>query len=356
MEIIENWDCVRILGRTPVSEDGLKLIWSGSGAEFIFRGTELGIDITGGTSLYQPWISLIMDGAWLMHMPVQEGLNRFIFLKGLDNTIEHNIRIVKDTQAMPDDEDSFVILNSLVYDGQIKKTKDYKYRIEFIGDSITSGEGMLGAHDSMDWISPYFGVAQHYGVLVCSKLSAEYRLISQSGWGIVNAWDNNTTCTLPLVYESLGCERGIADYDFESWRADVVIINLGTNDEGSFHNQGYTDPLTGNVHKMRLNEDGSYNADDIKVIQKGVVDFLKTLRQDNPKAYLVWVYGMLGDGLGRFIKAAVDEYVIKTEDKKASYLPLPDTKDDGFGSRQHPGPKSHQKSAEVIVNYLKELL
>ena len=135
----ENWENVRILGRTPVTDTGLDLIWSGSGVEFIFRGLELGIKITGGDSVYQPWISLIMDGAWIMHMPVQEGTNKVIMLKGLDPSTSHNIRIIKETQAMPDDPDSFVVLNSLLYDGEISKTSDYKYRIEFIGDSITWG-------------------------------------------------------------------------------------------------------------------------------------------------------------------------------------------------------------------------
>ncbi len=174
----ENWENVRILGRTPVTDTGLDLIWSGSGVEFIFRGLELGIKITGGDSVYQPWISLLVDGAWIMHMPVQEGTNKVMMLKGLDSSTAHNIRIVKDTQVMPDDKDSFVILNSLVYEGEISKTPDYRCRIEFVGDSITSGEGLLGAHDAMDWISPYFSVENHYGVMTAQALNAEYRLIS----------------------------------------------------------------------------------------------------------------------------------------------------------------------------------
>jgi len=350
----ENWDNVRILGRRSITSEGLELIWSGSGAEFVFRGTELGIDITGGTSIYQPWISLIMDGAWIMHMPVQEGRNRIIMLKGLAPDTAHTIRIIKDTQAMPDDKDSFAILNSIVYEGEIQKTEDYKYRIEFIGDSITSGEGLLGAHDAMDWISPYFSVENHYGVMTAQNLGAEYRLISQSGWGIVNAWDNNTSCILPLIYESLRCERGVSDNDFDSWKADAVVINLGTNDEGSFNCPEYTDPVTGKVNKMRLEEDGSYNPEDIRVIQNGVISFLKTLRKDNPDALLVWVYGMLGKGIGEYIKEAVNEYIALSKDTRASYLALPDTEEDGFGSRQHPGIKSHNNTAKVITDYLKE--
>ncbi|HCI84582.1 MAG TPA: GDSL family lipase, partial [Lachnospiraceae bacterium] len=34
--------------------------------------------------------------------------------------------------------------------------------IEFVGDSITSGEGSCGAQMEEDWISPYFGVENNY--------------------------------------------------------------------------------------------------------------------------------------------------------------------------------------------------
>ena len=350
----ENWENVRILGRTPVTDIGLDLIWSGSGVEFIFRGLELGIKITGGDSVYQPWISLIMDGAWIMHMPVQEGTNKVIMLKGLDPSTSHNIRIIKETQAMPDDPDSFVVLNSLLYDGEISKTSDYKYRIEFIGDSITSGEGLIGAHDAMDWISPYFSTINHYGVKTAHNLNAEYRLISQSGWGVSCGWDNNIYSTLPLVYESDRCQRGVSDHDFNTWKADAVVINLGTNDEGAFRSPEYVDPETSAVYKKTLKDDGSYRDSDIDVIKKSVISFLKTLRKDNPDAQLVWVYGMIGYGLGQYLEEAVNEYVDETKDTKASYLALPDTEGEGFGSRQHPGAISHAKSAEIISAYLKE--
>lgn len=352
----ENWENVRILGRTPVTDEGLDLIWSGSGVEFIFNGSELGIEITGGTSVYQPWISLLMDGAWIMHMPVQEGRNKVIMLKGLDPSVSHNIRIVKETQAMPDDGDSFAILNSILYEGDITKTPDYKYRIEFVGDSITSGEGLIGAHDAMDWISPYFSTINHYGVKTAHNLNAEYRLISQSGWGVSCAWDNNITCILPLVYESTRCQRGVSDHDFDSWKADAVVINLGTNDEGAFRSPEYVDPKTGRVYKMTLEDDGSYRDSDIDLIKKSVISFLKTLRQDNPSAQLVWVYGMIGCGIGQYLKKAVDEYAGESGDAKVSYLPLPDTEGEGFGSRQHPGVISHSRSAEIISAYLKEII
>ena len=53
---------------------------------------------------------------------------------------------------------------------------------------------------------------------------------------------------------------------------------------------------------------------------------------------------------------AVYEYVDETQDGKVSYLQLPDTDADSFGSRQHPGYPSHQKAAKALSAYIRTLL
>ena len=78
-----------------------------------------------------------------------------------------------------------------------------------------------------------------YPRMVADALSAEYRVVSQSGWGIVTGWDGNVENKIPPFYTQVGGlltgERNasggaLEDYDFEAWQSDAVIINLGTND------------------------------------------------------------------------------------------------------------------------------
>ena len=78
-----------------------------------------------------------------------------------------------------------------------------------------------------------------YPRMVADALSAEYRVVSQSGWGIVTGWDGNVENKIPPFYTQvcglLTGERNaslgaLQDYDFEAWQPDAVIINLGTND------------------------------------------------------------------------------------------------------------------------------
>lgn len=66
-----------------------------------------------------------------------------------------------------------------------------------------------------------------YPRMVADALSAEYRVVSQSGWGIVAGWDGNVENKIPPFYTQvcglLTGERNaslgaLQDYDFEAWQ------------------------------------------------------------------------------------------------------------------------------------------
>ena len=46
-----------------------------------------------------------------------------------------------------------------------------------MGDSITSGEGAIGAKPEEDWVGAFFSAENHYGRLTADALGAEYRCI-----------------------------------------------------------------------------------------------------------------------------------------------------------------------------------
>ena len=354
MTEITTWEKVHICGRTVDRPGCLNLVWTGSGAEFEMNASELGIVLETGPHLYMPWISLVLDGEWIAHIPVQEGENKYMLFKGMDPSVTHKVRIVKDFQASVDDPSSYLYLKKIIVNGEIRKPAPKKYNIEFIGDSITSGEGALGAHEEMDWITPYFSSVRNYAFMVAEELCADYRSISQSGWGIVNGWDNNIHTTLPAIYHSTEAKRGVRDYDHSSWKTDAVVINLGTNDDFSFQNPPFTDPETGKVYQNSNLPNGEHDPEALKRIEKGIIDFVKDVRQSNPQAHIVWVYGMLGFGLGETIEKAISAYISVSGDGNAAFLKLPDTAEDAFGSRGHPGEKSHRASARVIADHLRK--
>ena len=65
---------------------------------------------------------------------------------------------------------------------------------------------------------------------------------------------------------------------------------------------------------------------------------------------------MLGYELTLAITDAVNAYQKQTGDHNVAFLQLPDTTDETIGSRSHPGPKSHARAAQVIIEYLKKKL
>ncbi|MCR4791404.1 MAG: GDSL family lipase [Lachnospiraceae bacterium] len=349
------WSNVHILGRTEPEEGDLELIWTGSGVEFEMNCSELGVVLEAGESVYMPWISLVLDGYWLAHIPVQQGENKYMLLRNMDPGVTHTVRIVKDFQASVDDPGCFLRLKKIVYEGGIRKPEPRKYKFEFIGDSITSGEGVLGAHEEMDWISPYFSAVKNYAVMTADAMNADFRLISQSGWGVTAGWDNNPNNTLPLIYDSVHAKRGITDYDHSSWEPDAVVVNLGTNDGGAFDNPAFTDPLTGVTYKYNKLPDGKYDPADLEKIANGMFEFMNHIREVHPASHILWVYGMLGDVMMNTVTVAVSQFWTEN-DTNAGYLQLPDTNGEAFGSRGHPGELSHRAASEKIVERLREVL
>ena len=351
-----SFENVLALGRGTRRDGFMELIWTASGIEFDMNASELAVTLKGGSSMTMPWISVCMDGEWLAHIPVQEGVNKITLFKGMDPSVTHRVRIIKDFQAEVDARENSLKITELFYEGRICKPADKKYKIEFVGDSITSGEGILGAHEELDWITPYFSSVRNYAVMTADALDADFRLISQSGWGIVNAYDNNPHNVVPAIYDSLNAKRDVYDYDHDSWKTDAVVINLGTNDGGSFDSPAFTDPADGKVYKNKKLPDGSYDPESLTRIEKGIVDFLKHLRETNPEAHLLWVFGMLGWGLADAVEKAVTAYKNETGDDNAAFLKLPETVGDAFGSRGHPGYENHKAATEVIAAHLKNVL
>ena len=95
----------------------------------------------------------------------------------------------------------------------------------------------------------------------------------------------------------------------------------------------------------------SFCAEDIARLQQKVKDFLYTLRRCNPKAELVWIYGMLGLDLAPALQGAVEAYRAESGDAHAAFLALTDDIENR-GCRNHPGVGAHRTAAAELTAYL----
>lgn len=299
----------------------LPLFWAGSGLELLFTGSELTVCFEADFTVYEPWITMELNGAPLLRMPLNRGRSEVCLFRGMSVGVPKHIRIFKETQPMTDDPRQRLDAVEIIWgDGEFLPLPKFDMQLEFVGDSLTTGEGIVGALEETDWISALVSGSRTWARMAASRLNAASCAVSQSGWGVCSGWDGDLTHVLPAWYEKtvLLRERDV----------DAVIVNLGTNDTAAV-------------------QSGFITTQDF---ERAALKFAQTLRRCHPDAKLVWAYGMLGDFLRPQLERVLGQF------DGACYLPLPPMTEETVGSRQHPGPLCHQAAAQATVDFLKKIL
>ena len=353
----------KVHGRTVPGVCPLPLFFNGSAVEINVSGSELWIDIEVGYHIHEIWITCEINNELMSRQMLMPGRYTLCLFRGMSPDAVKNVRFTRELQAMTEDEDCFLLIHGLQTDGSFHPVPRKKYTLEFVGDSITSGEGTYGAREDTDWIPMYMGYSRNYAKMVSEALNADAYLISQGDWGVLSSWDGNPNCNIPSRYEKLCglCDGPVNEslgafkpYDFTGRKVDALIVNLGTNDASAFVQSAWSDTVTGERFEQRLNPDGTFHEEDLRRFKDAVIDFLKMLRRNNPQAHIVWCYGMLGYDLSLAISDAISQYCAASKDNNVIFLQLPDTTKETVGSHEHPGEKSHQRAARVIIEYLEK--
>ena len=362
----------RIYGRTtPIEKDKpLVLFWAASALELTVKASEVYLSISSDYDRNEPWISIYFNGRPISRFMIEKNEKKsYCIVKNMNKDTENTITIYKDTQPMPDDDPHSLLIHEveLSEGGIFCPLKPNKMKIEFIGDSITSGEGMAGGPNDWDWIPQLFVGSATYAAQTARLLNADFNVVSQSGWGICWAWDGNRNNIIPPFYEQI-CGVSRSDYqkslgsqlpyDFKGG-ADFVVVNLGTNDNGAFYQPPWKEDEFGDKYKLNIDKDGKVCEKDSNTIINGVKDFLKVIRKNNPHATIIWVWGMIKLQLvPPLIQYAVEEYIFESGDKNVFTLELDamedvEVYDEDKGSRGHPGPKTHKLAANKLCSFIK---
>ena len=352
---------IHIFGRQGKQKDPLPLFFNGSGIEVTVTGSELWIELTTDSDNLEPWIAYEINGALMGRQMLLPGEHSLCLFRNLEPSEAKTVRFYRELQAVSEDERCRVLVKGLRLDGEFRDVPVYKRKIEFIGDSITSGEGTYGYRDDTVWVAMYMSASLNYATMTAKALNADFRLLSQGGWGVYCGWDNDVRHNIPSVYEKV-C--GLADgpenaaigaqdpYDFSD-EPDAIVINLGTNDNSAFNTPAFPDPDTGISHQQRRDLQGAFVKEDIRKVEEAVIGFLKMVRKHNPHAHILWAYGMLGYEMTLPISRAVSEYKETTGDRNAAFINLPNTEPEECGAHMHPGVKSHEKAAKVLTDYFR---
>jgi hypothetical protein len=353
---------LKIHGRIDNTLSTIPLLSNGQGIEANVTGTQLWVDVEADYEDYEPWAAIEVNGELVSRFMIDRGSHRICLFRGRGQEGVTRVKFYRELQAMSEDKKTCIVIHGLWTDGEFLDPPEYDIKLEFIGDSISSGEGTYGARSDFDWIASCMSYSRTYINLIGHSLNAECRVISQGGWGVFSGWDNDRRHAIPGIYEQVcGLAAGSGDkygagkaYDFASWVPDAVLINLGTNDREGFNQPPFKDPDTGEIYKMNTNPDGSFADEDTELIKSAVVDFLKMIRRNNPVSHIIWLYGMLGYDLSLILADAINRYKAETADDDVAYLQLPTTNEKTVGSNGHPGYEAHKIAAEILVDYLNE--
>lgn len=219
---------IKIMGvRHLECESRLYVDWTGSGVEFnVTLNSACDITFTAG-SIGGTFFKAYVDGThW------KNGEADYYSVTGDDVIImlesvpagDHTIRLVKATGYTLSRAHLWDVT---IDDGIMKKTApaDKDLYIEFLGDSISCGWGTIGGHTGA--YTDQDGTLA-YPYLVAEALDADYSIMALSGKGVIfgspNFQDNYLHAS-PLRTTD-------EEYSFER-KADIVVINLGTNERGN---------------------------------------------------------------------------------------------------------------------------
>ena len=131
---------IRLIGRMDPEQDPLALDWTGSGFECRFRGSDLWAELEAPAFRPVMWMIVLADGCPVARFPVEPGIRFYPLLLGMEADKVRTVTLMKETQCMPDSPEATVLLRTLRLNGELEELPGRDLRIEFIGDSLTSGE------------------------------------------------------------------------------------------------------------------------------------------------------------------------------------------------------------------------
>lgn len=214
-------------------------------------------------------------------------------------------------------------------------------RIEFLGDSLTTGFGNLGSGPNCPFSATTEDGYRTYATLAARSLRAELHVVAWGGRGVVRNIDLGSIDTLPQLYERTLPEDPKSRWDFSRWTPDAVVLEVGTNDFG---------------------QPGL----DIEAYERGYVALVKQVHERYPRAYVFCIDPYVtddwpqGERYGTRSREAMDRVVKHlaevgiTRVKTVAFdRPAPEH---GLGCLWHPSIPTHQAMAERLRTALSEAL
>ncbi|MCI5750990.1 MAG: GDSL-type esterase/lipase family protein [Oscillospiraceae bacterium] len=342
---------VKLTGRTELIDDTLWCAFSGTGADFVYTGKGLDITIVGDGAATvgsdnQARVAVYVNGERVVDEMIDSAEKTFRVAEN-DEITTSEIQIIKLSETA---QSTIGIKPFVLAEGESVAPAEAKpLKIEFIGDSITCGYGVDDEVKENHFSTSTEDVTKAYAYKTAQLLDADYSMVSISGWGIISGYTNDPSKKadsqqIPLYYGKLGYSYNKfagttapqdIDWDFSRFKPDIIVINLGTNDNSY---------VKGDKDK-RAEFEAAY------------MDFIGQVRENNPDADIFCVLGIMGAELFNEMGEAAIIYSEDNGDDKVHFLQLP-TQDGtlGYAADWHPTEATHEVAAEYLAGEIKNTL
>ena len=310
---------INIYGRSYIENNKLNIDHTAGAVELGIIGTSLTVNMEASEA---SWMRVYVDGSTIgERINIMPTTNQYVVASGLSEGY-HKIRMVKATEM----RDATWDIVSFTADAFAVIPEKSNLRIEFVGDSITSGYGVLGMSGDMRTIDNS-DATQTYAYLTAQNLGADYSTIAFHGICAKQfMWGNDIN--MDTLYHRVSLSN-TATYN-GSFNPDVIVINIGTNDASYL---------------------GSNNSYVIEVVAD-YTEFIGNIRAVNPNAHIICLYGMMGSNavISNAIKSVVSTMTTKG-DNKIVYNPI-DISANSSGAANHPDVTANVNWANALSAYI----
>ena len=348
---------IKTIGRTYLNNDMLYANFSGSGVWFKASGNKLKIDLLAtkyDEENSRPYVSVLIDNA-RYDFPLDKELNTIELPLEYG---EHFIHILKRTETSV----SHMAIKDILVDNFIIFEDEPRLNIEYYGDSLTCGFGAMSTDPSEPFRTSTESFLDSYSYMVAKALNANYSAISISGFPVYKSrW--NQSFPIDSVADMISISsykeddtiETVIPWDNTIYKPDLVIINLGTNDQ-SFLTEGqdWVDKLIEETKSFEAAQTHPQYEEHLVNFRQRIVKFLEDLFKTYGKDLKVlYLMGMID--VWPFVYDAIEGAIADFNNPNVYYHRLTGpTKDSIFGAVWHPSKVMHEKTAEEILEVIKQ--
>lgn len=301
--------------------------WPGTYFEAAFEGTEVYFQIGTARAIFD--VIVDQQAPLVLNKP-EAGVYRLSRLANGSHSV--SVLVVTESQSGPNYFGGFAIPSGEKALRPHKRSR----QIEFIGDSHTVGYGNTSPtrECTQDDVWNTTNSSQSFGPLIADHYHADYQINAISGRGIVRNYNGMPADTLPVAYPYVlfGKKQESSD---PSWRPQIIVISLGTND--------FSTPLNaGEKWKTRDELRGDYEATYVR--------FIQSLRAKNPNAYIIlWATEMANGEIESEVKKVLDQ--LKTQgETKVTFIPVDHLS--FSGCHYHPSVADDKVIRDTLVRFI----